>query len=178
MTIRKALIQDIPYIVDVNTKTWRTTYSGIIHERTLKRQEEFRLERIKSMEDQLENMYIEGFKVQMAVLEEKGEILGFATYGALRVDEDFKRQETAEIYAIYILRDLQGKGSGRALFNYVVGDLKTHNKFKDMLIWTLKDNPSRKFYEKMGGYVAYERTIEIAGQSLDEVGYLFEDIFR
>lgn len=176
MTVRKALVQDIPNIVDINTKTWRTTYSGIINERTLKRQEAFRLERIKSMEEQLKDMYIEGFKVQMVVVENKSEILGFATYGALRTDERIKRQATAEIYAIYILKELQGKGSGRQLFNYIINDLKNVDKFKDMLIWTLKDNPSRRFYEKMGGLVTYERTIEIAGQSLEEVAYLYEDI--
>jgi hypothetical protein len=45
-----------------------------------------------------------------------------------------------------------------------------------MLVWVLVKNPSKLFYEKLGGTEISERQIEIAGTLLDEVAYGWHDI--
>ena len=40
-----------------------------------------------------------------------------------------------------------------------------------MMLWVLKQNPSRGFYERLGGEVLAEQEIEISGQKYPEVAY-------
>ena len=45
---------------------------------------------------------------------------------------------------------------------------------KKMIIWCLKYNePSKKFYKKMGGTVIKERLIEIGEKGYIEVGFIY-----
>ena len=45
-----------------------------------------------------------------------------------------------------------------------------------MLVWVLADNPSRHFYEALGGQYVSAKQIEIGGAMLDEVSYGWRDI--
>ena len=45
-----------------------------------------------------------------------------------------------------------------------------------MLIWVLAKNPSRAFYEALGGQRVYEKQIVIGGETLVEVAYGWRDI--
>jgi hypothetical protein len=45
-----------------------------------------------------------------------------------------------------------------------------------MYVWVLKDNPSRGFYERMGGRPLTTAEIEIGGKTLTEVSYGWEDL--
>lgn len=47
-----------------------------------------------------------------------------------------------------------------------------------MLVWVLGDNPSRAFYETLGGRFLGEKDIEIGGVRLEEVAYGWTDIGR
>lgn len=40
-----------------------------------------------------------------------------------------------------------------------------------MMVWVLKDNPARGFYERLGGGYLYEKTIEIGKDTLVEAAY-------
>ena len=43
-----------------------------------------------------------------------------------------------------------------------------------MILWCLKDNePSKKFYKKMGGEIIAERKIIINNKNYDEVGFKY-----
>jgi len=39
------------------------------------------------------------------------------------------------------------------------------------MLWVLKSNPARKFYERMGGELIGEKQIEIGGVRLIEIAY-------
>jgi type 1 glutamine amidotransferase len=52
-------------------------------------------------------------------------------------------------------------------------DLKGYER---LVIWTLKKNSSRGFYERLGGQAKFFREITIRGQVLEEVGYEFESL--
>ena len=79
-----------------------------------------------------------------------------------------------EIVALYVKPTLKRHGIGKTMINYVKNDLKNKGKTK-MILWCLKDNyPSRKFYEKMGGTIVGEHSIEIGEKSYEEVGFGYQ----
>jgi hypothetical protein len=42
---------------------------------------------------------------------------------------------------------------------------------RSLLVWVLADNPSRRFYEALGGQTVRVQPITIGGVTLDGVGY-------
>lgn len=48
--------------------------------------------------------------------------------------------------------------------------------FNDMIIYCLKDNPTTKFYEYMGGKCVFEKERNIGGKDLIENVYYYENI--
>ncbi|EPZ52572.1 hypothetical protein N007_20490 [Alicyclobacillus acidoterrestris ATCC 49025] len=98
---------------------------------------------------------------------DEGQIVGFADGGRERSGDP---SYDGELYAIYLLKEHQRKGIGKLLFHHVVSHLAS-NHFYAMLIWVLYDNPSRYFYESMGGQLIREQSIEIGEQQLRESAY-------
>ena len=45
-----------------------------------------------------------------------------------------------------------------------------------MAIWVLKDNPACRFYEKIGGRMMADKTVEIGGKPLLELAYVWPDL--
>ncbi|WP_340016691.1 GNAT family N-acetyltransferase [Paenibacillus sp. FSL K6-1318] len=80
-----------------------------------------------------------------------------------------------ELYAIYLLKEVQQTGIGQRLSTHVVNHLRTLN-MKRLIIWALERNSACRFYEKMGGTPVHTQSIRIAGQDLIEVGYGWEDL--
>ncbi|MDQ3042919.1 MAG: GNAT family N-acetyltransferase [Acidobacteriota bacterium] len=78
---------------------------------------------------------------------EKNGIVGFADFGAAR-ESDFGFE--AELYAIYLLREFQGKGIGENLFRLCQKEMIADN-FDSMYLMALAVSPYKSFYEKMGG---------------------------
>lgn len=73
--------------------------------------------------------------------------------------------------ALYVKPNLKYNGIGTKLFQFVVNEFKARNKTK-MILWCLKDNePSKKFYKKMGGKIIGERTFVIDDKNYYEVGF-------
>ena len=46
------------------------------------------------------------------------------------------------------------------------------------MLWVLRDNPSRGFYEALGGRVVGEKMQEIGGVAVVEVAYGWDDVER
>ncbi len=105
--------------------------------------------------------------------DETGQPVGFVEGGPQR-DENYSYD--GELYAIYVLKEHQGKGMGRELMLATARELKNRGAH-NMLLWVLKDNaPSRRFYESMGGQFVDEKEFELGGATLSEVGYGWDDI--
>ena len=45
-----------------------------------------------------------------------------------------------------------------------------------MVIWVMKDNPARRFYEKLGGRLIGEAGITIGGKDLLKVAYVWSEL--
>ncbi|MCQ6557672.1 GNAT family N-acetyltransferase [Paenibacillus mendelii] len=98
------------------------------------------------------------------VAEDQGEIIGFIHGGKSReVEMDYD----AELYALYLVIEAQGKGYGRQLYNRLVEQLK-NDHYTFMMVWVLEQNPSMAFYEKLGGQFIRSKEIHIGDNLLIE----------
>lgn len=64
---------------------------------------------------------------------------------------------------------------GKQLLSWVAKRFLQHG-IQSMLVWVLADNPSRRFYEVLGGQLVSEQEITIGGVDLLEVAYGWPDI--
>jgi ribosomal protein S18 acetylase RimI-like enzyme len=102
------------------------------------------------------------------VLEVEGVIAGFASGGRERAGET---GYTGELYAIYLIDEVQRRGHGRELVRAVVAGLQDLG-LDDMIIWVLRDNqPARLFYERLGGVYVRAQPITMGSATLEEVAY-------
>ncbi|MDT9718646.1 GNAT family N-acetyltransferase [Paenibacillus sp. ClWae2A] len=168
MLIRPAREGDAQGIAHVHTESWKTTYRGIVPEDFLDHLT------IESRLSQWEKTIRSGEKDQILVVAEQddGNIVGFACGGKER---EGKLPYDGELYAIYLLKEVQQAGIGQQLATHVVNHLQIQN-MKRLIIWALERNPACRFYEKMGGTPVHTQSIRIAGQDLIEVGYGWEDL--
>lgn len=164
--IRKAEVDDAKGIAKVHIDSWRTTYREIVSEDILGNLNiENRIERWRGI---LGNQS-KDYRILVAE-DEHGQILGFLDGGKNRDDSyDYD----AELYAFYLLEHVQKQGVGRKMIGALTEELKSVG-FISMIVWVLKDNSARNFYEKMGGIFVDMKYLE--GLEVDEVAYGWKDI--
>ena len=163
--IRAAVARDVPGISKVHVDTWRTTYKEILPEEILKAldykvQEEKWNKRIFNKEKSDEFMY---------VALHSGEIVGFAS-GAYGEGSDI-----GIIFTIYVLESYQFKKIGFNLFTSIVNRLISKG-IKEMTVSVFDKNPSKFFYEKMGGKPYKKQQVIIGGNNILEISYIWDDI--
>ncbi|WP_191992173.1 GNAT family N-acetyltransferase [Peribacillus tepidiphilus] len=165
MKIRKAVLSDAQNIAIVHVDSWRTTYKGIVSDEFLTNLSYEERKRL------WENVIPNG-NVFVAENEE-GQIVGFSSGGKERTGK-YKKYD-GELYAIYILKEYQGKGLGKELIQPIINDLKNSN-INSMLVWVIEDNNARYFYESLGGIRIDSEMVEIAEKKVKEIAYGWEDI--
>ncbi len=170
MKIRFAEVSDAKGIATVGVRTWQTNYKGIFPDEDLDQLSiEENTERWKN--GLLRNKSMENLEVIVAEDSRNG-IVGFASGGKY---ETTPPSYDCEIGAIYVLKGFQGKGIGTILVKKMV-ELFITKQWKSMIIWVLKDNFQRGFYEKLGGTSKGTKIYEKWGKKYDLVGYVWEDI--
>lgn len=102
---------------------------------------------------------------------DSADIVGFVSASLVRSNDIYER----ELCSIYILREFQRKGVGQLLIKAIIANY-TENNVSSMILWTLKDNPSRIFYEHLGGRIVDKRIIHRRGKELQQIAYAWEDI--
>jgi ribosomal protein S18 acetylase RimI-like enzyme len=168
VTIRPATLADVPAMARVHVDAWRTTYRGIVPDDYLAG---LRYESRESMWRRILTEAGDRHAVYVAELPATG-IVGIASGGPpLRRDSRF----AAELHAIYILSAFQRGGLGRRLVAAVIGDLVASG-MRSVLVRVLAANPSRAFYEALGGRLVRSETIDLGGAELQEVTYGWDDV--
>jgi ribosomal protein S18 acetylase RimI-like enzyme len=164
-TIRRAKIDDAGAIAHVHVESWRSTYVQIVPNAYL-----------ASLNAEARSPFwqkqIEAGLSLTFVAESESGVVGFASAGRLR---EVTGSYDAELYAIYLLREFQRSGAGRALVRTVVDSLRAEG-FKGMAVWVLERNPAVSFYKKLGGIQVAAKSIEIGGVSLEEVALGWPDL--
>lgn len=168
MLIRDAKLSDAAGIARVNVDTWYSTYEGILPEQQLA---------LVTAPDRLRyaREVISAPDKGMVVAEtENGKLVGFAAFGPERVgDLPYK----GELYVIYVLKPFQRKGIGSKLMAAVRNRLHEAG-INTLMVWTLHDNPYQRFYQSLGGAIAYTRTLEIEGFKTLERAYGWWDTLK
>ncbi len=152
--IRKRKIEDFFELAHSIALVWNTTYKGIVDDDFLKgllAHEKESAERLKNNINDQPDYY---------VLTMNGKIIGWIYY---TLDSD-KYENAAEIISLYILKEYQGKGYGKMLYNYAIKNIMKKG-IKNLIIGCLDGNPSNNFYKHLGGkyignYLFREKYVE------------------
>ncbi len=138
--IRKRRIDDSEELAHAIAIVWNTTYKGIVDDEFLiglLNSEKQSAERLKNNINEQPYYYV-------LILQNK--IIGWIYF---TLDSD-KYENSAEIHSLYILKEYQGNGYGKLLYNYAIKNI-LKNKIKKVIIGCLDRNPSNDFYKHLGG---------------------------
>jgi L-amino acid N-acyltransferase YncA len=162
MQIRPATPEDSRKIAEVHLATWKSAYAGIVSQDYL---DSLSLEPRKNRWDEI--LQRNGVKETTIVAEVNGGIAGFLSAGPSRTPTlGFE----GEIYALYLHGIFHKKGIGARLLKTGMTELRKMD-FKGAVVWVLKNNPSRYFYERLGGREVEAMVIKIGEQDFEEVAY-------
>ena len=166
MHIRRALSSDAPGIARVHVESWHSTYAGVVPDDYLATLDVTERERVwrRLIADESTVTYVAEYQ--------RDGIVGFVSGGPARADD---MGYTGELYAIYLLEQHQRLGIGRSLVRELCAWLLTEG-LTTMYTWVLEENPSRRFYESLGGTEFKCQTITIGGRDIMEVAYGWDDI--
>lgn len=165
MRIRKAVPADAKGMAKVHVDSWRTTYANIIPDEYIKNLTYENRE--KRWKEKIPKGGI------FAAENEEGHIVGFASGGKERSGK--YPEYPGELYAIYILKEYQGKGIGTLLVKTIIEELQRQN-INSMIVVVLEDNSARHFYEGLGGHKIITIEAEFSGKILNELVYGWKDI--
>ncbi|WP_053959389.1 GNAT family N-acetyltransferase [Sulfobacillus thermosulfidooxidans] len=166
--VRPSTADDTEAIARVQIASWRSTYTGIVSDTFLDHLEQHLDERVESRQQRFNNPNMAIF----VLVSPGNHVVGFIDVGPNR-DDDVHYD--AELYAIYLLKGWQRLGGGRQLVEAATHWLITHH-YQALKVWALKENPFRRFYEKLGGSQLSERSITLGTQTFDEVSYGWENL--
>ena len=179
ISIRKARPADAVAIGAVHVAAWRSTYPGILPDSFLAKM---------SVARQAAH-YDTAIRSGMAVLVATASgmdvpagsgprIVGFTTAGRARGGEiGGRRLAEGEIETLYVLDDWRDRGVGRRLMRTAAAHL-AENGCRSCFVWVLRDNPSRWFYQRLGGKPVAEASVQVAGQSVIQVAFAWDPIER
>jgi GNAT superfamily N-acetyltransferase len=164
--IRPAHGEDALDLARIHVEAWQATYPGLLPDDYLS---------ALSVSDEAiawTRRLGQPARDQVLVVELEGRVRGFALAGPAR-GRPFGI--AGEIYALYVDIDWQNRGLGRALLGAALASLRDAG-MGGALAWVLGGNPSRYFYEALGGRLLGERQERFAGALLPEVAYGWSDI--
>jgi len=166
INIRKAKISDLNGIIRVHIETWKTAYKGVVPDEYIRG---FAVRtRNKGWQKRLKNSIEEN--LFFVAENNKSEIVGFAIGGLERSkNPNYK----GELMSIYILKEYQRQGIGKALTGKIAGELMKMN-INTMLVWVLENNPYRAFYDILGGKVVDKKEHETL--KLPVIAYGYDDL--
>ncbi len=163
--LRVAHLGDAPEVAAVNVASWQATYRGIVSDDFLDGMS------VEAQTDRWQARLASASRVWVA-LHAGGQVVGYAMGGPRREGPE---RYTGELYALYLLPVAQRRGLGRRLVAKVAQDLIADG-FDSMLVWVLRDNPNRGFYQRLGGKEVAAQTIVIGGRPLPEVALGWPDV--
>jgi ribosomal protein S18 acetylase RimI-like enzyme len=165
ITIRPARSTDARPVARVDVETWRTTYAGVLSASYLVGLSEHRREvgwRMAIMREPRD--------VRVAV-DAAGMIRGFGSCGPSRSERHFP----GEVFTLYVAPDWQNRGIGRRLLIALFRRLAVSG-LDAAIVWVLRDNPSRFFYERVGGRFVSHKPIPIGGSQVEALAYGWPDL--
>jgi ribosomal protein S18 acetylase RimI-like enzyme len=167
INVRAAQHSDIPAIARVHVDSWRTTYRGIVADAYLDALS------YQTHEERHQRYIVHpGTFYLVAELPPHG-VVGFLSGGPERNGDN---RFAGELYAIYLLKQHQRAGIGKALVQHWAAKLRQEG-MGSALVWVLVDNtPAVNFYQRLNAKLVAEQMIEIGGRPLKEFAFGWEDL--
>jgi GNAT superfamily N-acetyltransferase len=167
--IRPGTLADVQEISKAYAESWKTTYEGLVPDLFVKGMTVAAAVKIFN-----ESLQSDGYSYFLHVAETPGgRLVGFADGGKERSHPE---NGMGELYAIYLLKEFQGKGIGRQLFKASVKSL-LQSGMNTMIVWVLEQSPYRKFYESMGGQLEPGiKRLDVINQQIRLVPYRWSDL--
>ena len=176
ITIRRARKSDATAIGRVYVETWQATYAlaccpnSMLVRMSDVRQTAWWLRAIDDSRGIARHLFV-------ADDEDMG-VTGFGSCGPVReIPEGLDGTETrvGEVYTLYVEPDFQNQGMGRRLLDAMFRQLQADG-CDTVILWMLANNPSRFFYEGLGGAVVGRRLDRMSGTEVEEVAYAWRDL--
>ncbi len=142
-TIRLATKSDCDNLSKLKQRVWYENYRRIYSDQKI---DNFDFDKNSKKFSNI----IDSPNIQLYVVEDNGELVGYMDYGTpYRPYKNFQQ----EIGLLYLLKTYQKKGIGRKLFNLARDAIKA-NGYNEFFISCNKYNfNAQKFYERMGGKI-------------------------
>lgn len=174
--VRPAQPADAVAIAAVHVAVWRTAYAGILPDHYLARMSVARHAA----------HYGAGIRagVGIFVATASGDdlpqtagsrVVGFTTAGRSRGQS--RTLAEGEIETLYVLDDWRDRGIGRALIHEAAAHLRGLG-CASAFLWVLRDNPSRWFYQRLGGQATMDMEITFANRPVVQSAYVWDPIER
>src|SRR6267143_1184159 len=165
ITIRPARPEDARSIARLDVETWRATFAGVLSTSYLvglsapRRELGWRNVILREPRD-----------VRVAV-GDGGALLGFGSCGPNRGDRRF----AGEVFTLYVAPDWQNQGIGRRLLIALFRRLVAAGR-RSAILWVLRDNPARFFYERLGGHQVSRKPLAVGGAAIEPIAYGWRDL--
>lgn len=153
----------------VNTYAWNETYRGIVADEFLDKIKNELKQNVERLEKEFDKTKIEEPDYKRFLLYVDEEPVGVV---AICNSREEKYPNSGELCSLYLLNKAKKKGYGKILFEKAKQELKNMG-FNDMIIYCLKDNPTKTFYEHLGGELVFEKVKNIGGKDLIENVYYY-----
>jgi ribosomal protein S18 acetylase RimI-like enzyme len=152
----------------VHVTSWRETYPGILPAAALSRMS------VTAHARRFHHELMRAGPGQVTLIAEGAEgVVGYAAGALLGADS---RGADAEVFTLYVLRQAQGVGVGRALLKASARVLRAQGAASQMLFVLSRNEPARGFYERLGGEAFAEVASRGWGEGLTETAYRWSDI--
>jgi ribosomal protein S18 acetylase RimI-like enzyme len=163
LEVRAAEADDAAAIAAVHVRTWQGAYRHVFPAEGLDALA------VDERTAGWERVFATG-RQRVFVAVRDGAVVGFVSVGSSRDDD-----AEGELYAIYVLPEEWGHGSGRLLMDAALSALR-EDGYRDAILWVLEDNPrTRRFYERSGWTVEGARKRErFLGVEAEEIRYRIE----
>jgi ribosomal protein S18 acetylase RimI-like enzyme len=178
--LREPTVPDVPALARLHWLAWDRTYRGICDDGWL---------------DTLSPQVFEGYHaarfdpngaldarepfVVAVNPDRRDELLGFARAGPNRpttptgdpIPPCRATECSAELYAIYVHPEHQGRGIGSKMWDHLLDALRERGH-RSMCLWVLSDNTTaRRFYQARGGAEAGGAPITLGDRKYDQIAY-------
>lgn len=167
--IREAAAGDAAAMAKINVSTWRHSYQlflpPALMEEVSHSQKQAEIEDFFSRLDKNQGMALVAVKPD-------GEMTAFIMAGKSRPENP---EYAGEIYNLHVAPAYQGQSIGRRLISMVSQVFRQRN-WSSMMVWTLAENPSRRFYEKLGGLIITSSVDEYRGFRAPVIAYGWKDL--
>ncbi|WP_406866920.1 N-acetyltransferase family protein [Priestia megaterium] len=160
MKIIKATSSHIPSVARLYVDNWRITYKGLVPDAYLNSLS------YKQSAEKWSFFLTEPSHFILLAIDEREKIVGFSA--------GKPHLSGAEIYALYVCKEVQNQGVGHLLFFHSVKEF-TDQHYTSMIIWAMKKNKKAvQFYKKLGGKKILNRTSQFGETKVEDEAYGWE----